>query len=113
MDLGYLTEAMQDIGKISRDPRCYIGKHLSQLSLVRVVGPISQRSFLSGMQIEERTNALAAAAESVERKQDIQNALKRLVDPQGMGTQYKFLGIVSKDLTGDVLLHPFGEVDSR
>lgn len=65
------------------------------------------------MRIEERTNALAAAAESEGRKLEIQNASKRLVDPQGMGTQYKFLGIVSKDVTEDALLHPFGAVDSK
>jgi NADH dehydrogenase [ubiquinone] 1 alpha subcomplex assembly factor 7 len=51
------------------------------------------------MQIEGRTNALVAAAESEERKQEIRNASKRLVDPNGMGTQYQFLGIVSRDVT--------------
>ena len=64
------------------------------------------------MQIEERTKALAAAARSEGRKNEIQNASKRLVNPQGMGNQYQCLGIVSKDVaTGEVLPHPFGEAD--
>jgi len=88
VDFGYLTEAMQDI--------------------VSVVGPISQRSFLSGMQLEERTKALASAAESEQRKHEIQNASNRLIDPEGMGTQYQFLGIVSENVTtGGVSPSPF------
>jgi SAM-dependent MidA family methyltransferase len=64
------------------------------------------------MHIEERVKALAAAAKSDERRKDIQTALKRLVDPQGMGTQYQFMGIVSKNATArEVLPHPFGEAD--
>lgn len=65
------------------------------------------------MQIEERTKVLVSAAESEQRKQEIQNASNRLVDPQGMGTQYQFLGIISNDVTtGEVLPHPFGDADS-
>lgn len=61
------------------------------------------------MQIDERTKVLATAAGSEERKEEIHNASKRLVDPKGMGTQYQFLGIVSKER--DVLLPPFDKTD--
>lgn len=113
VDFGYLTEAMQDIGK---KPFFvfffFVITKKTVYPSVKVIGPITQRSFLLGMQIEERTKALAAAAESEERKNEIQNASKRLVNPQGMGNQYQFLGIVPNDATtGKVLPHPFGEAD--
>jgi NADH dehydrogenase [ubiquinone] 1 alpha subcomplex assembly factor 7 len=48
------------------------------------------------MGIYLRTDALARSASSPERKQAIKDGTDRLVDPLGMGEQYKVLGVVAK-----------------
>ena len=52
-------------------------------------GPVSQRQFLRRLGIEERTEALAAAAPL--RAAEIRAATKRLIDPRQMGTLFKVL----------------------
>jgi NADH dehydrogenase [ubiquinone] 1 alpha subcomplex assembly factor 7 len=47
------------------------------------------------MGIDVRVDALKKAAKTEERKDDIDKAAKRLVDLNGMGSQYKVLGITS------------------
>jgi hypothetical protein len=79
---------------------------------VTVLGPISQRSFLTRMRIQERTQALVDAADSKEQKDRLQDATDRLLAPIGMGSQYQFLGIVSKtSQDGQGLSYPFGHDD--
>ncbi len=79
---------------------------------VTVLGPISQRSFLTRMRIQERTKILVDAADSIERKDRLQDATERLVAAIGMGSQYQFLGIVSKkSQDGQRLLYPFDHND--
>lgn len=45
------------------------------------------------MGLQLRVETLKRSALSDERKTDIENAAKRLVDPTGMGKQYQFLGV--------------------
>ncbi|OJA08250.1 hypothetical protein AZE42_02072 [Rhizopogon vesiculosus] len=68
----------------------------SMADLVSTHGPISQRDFLTRMGIQVRAAALARSASSPERKQEIEGGANRLVDPLGMGEQYKVLGVVAK-----------------
>ncbi|OAX42701.1 DUF185-domain-containing protein [Rhizopogon vinicolor AM-OR11-026] len=68
----------------------------SMADLVSTHGPISQRDFLTRMGIQVRAAALARSASSPERKQEIEDGANRLVDPLGMGGQYKVLGVVAK-----------------
>ncbi|PWN47109.1 Protoporphyrinogen oxidase [Violaceomyces palustris] len=58
-------------------------------------GPMFQSHFLQALGLEPRVEALTKSASSQERSQEIQVAAKRLVDPTGMGAQYKFLGVVA------------------
>ena len=64
------------------------------------------------MRIQERTKILVDAADSIERKDRLQDATERLVAAIGMGSQYQFLGIVSKkSQDGQRLLYPFDHND--
>lgn len=65
------------------------------------------------MGLEARVNALLRAATSEARQEQIASAAKRLVDPLGMGAQYKVLGVVSARTGADMEVssheyHPFG-----
>ncbi|KAF9466590.1 S-adenosyl-L-methionine-dependent methyltransferase [Collybia nuda] len=76
VDFAFLSEAMGD--------------------LVKTHGPISQRTFLTRMGLDVRMEALALAAEGdKEREGGLKTAAKRLVDPLGMGAEYRFMGITS------------------
>lgn len=68
----------------------------SMADLVSTHGPISQREFLTCMGIEIRADALVRSASSLERKRAIEDGASRLIDPLGMGEQYKVLGAVAK-----------------
>jgi NADH dehydrogenase [ubiquinone] 1 alpha subcomplex assembly factor 7 len=48
------------------------------------------------MGIEIRAAALLRSASSLERKKAIEDGTGRLIDPLGMGEQYKVLGAVAK-----------------
>ncbi|CDO71829.1 hypothetical protein BN946_scf184939.g53 [Trametes cinnabarina] len=60
------------------------------------LGPLSQAIFLQRMGLQARLDALKAAAKDESRRNDIERAAKRLVDPTGMGTQYQIMGMVGK-----------------
>ncbi|KAG1781736.1 S-adenosyl-L-methionine-dependent methyltransferase [Suillus placidus] len=68
----------------------------SMADLVSTHGPISQRNFLTRMGIEIRAAALVRSSSSLERKKAIEDGASRLIDPLGMGEQYKVLGVVAK-----------------
>lgn len=70
----------------------------SMADLVLTHGPISQRNFLTCMGIEIRAAALMRSASSLERKKAIEDGANRLIDPCGMGEQYKVLGAVAKGM---------------
>ncbi|KAI0701907.1 S-adenosyl-L-methionine-dependent methyltransferase [Cerioporus squamosus] len=58
-------------------------------------GPIPQALFLHRMGLQARVNALKASAED-KRKKQIEDAASRLVDPTGMGSQYKVMALMGK-----------------
>lgn len=68
----------------------------SMADLVSTHGLISQRNFLTCMGIEIRAAALMRSASPLERKKAIEDGANRLIDPSGMGEQYKVLGAVAK-----------------
>lgn len=68
----------------------------STADLVSTNGPISQRDFLTRMGIDIRIAALVRSTSSLERKKAIEDGANRLIDPLGMGEQYKVLGVVAK-----------------
>lgn len=52
-----------------------------------------QSHFLQALGLQPRVEALVKASTAPERTKDIESGAKRLVDPMGMGAQYKVLGI--------------------
>ncbi|EIW57294.1 DUF185-domain-containing protein [Trametes versicolor FP-101664 SS1] len=64
--------------------------------LVTHHGPLSQSMFLHRMGLQARLDALTTSAKTDERKKQIEQAAKRLVDPTGMGTQYQIMGMTGK-----------------
>ncbi|KAH8987098.1 DUF185-domain-containing protein [Lactarius hatsudake] len=58
-----------------------------------VHGPLSQRAFLLHMGIGTRVGALQRAAASPARADALTEAAARLVDPAGMGREYKVMGV--------------------
>jgi NADH dehydrogenase [ubiquinone] 1 alpha subcomplex assembly factor 7 len=48
------------------------------------------------MALSQRVAALLRSASSPERAQAIEDAAARLIDPNGMGAEYKILGVVGK-----------------
>jgi NADH dehydrogenase [ubiquinone] 1 alpha subcomplex assembly factor 7 len=57
---------------------------------------LAQRAFLTRMPLEQRLARLIQHAQTEERKHAISEGVQRLVDPIGMGSQYKFLGVVGR-----------------
>ena len=65
------------------------------LALVQMHGPITQATFLDRMGLGLRVASLARVAPSPDRRRAIEDAVQRLVDPLGMGREYRVLGITS------------------
>lgn len=60
----------------------------------RSLGPMFQAHFLTSLGLTQRVEALTrAASDSRDRVESIESAAKRLIDPTGMGGQYKVLGV--------------------
>jgi NADH dehydrogenase [ubiquinone] 1 alpha subcomplex assembly factor 7 len=59
-------------------------------------GPINQRTFLTSLGLAPRLDRLLQSAPTKERKIEIANAARRLVDEDGMGGEYQFLGITPR-----------------
>ncbi|KAH6913130.1 S-adenosyl-L-methionine-dependent methyltransferase [Coprinopsis sp. MPI-PUGE-AT-0042] len=68
--------------------------------LVKTHGPLTQATFLNRMALAGRVAALVRNAPAEERKNTIREAAERLVDEQGMGGQYKVLGVVGGKAAG-------------
>lgn len=64
-------------------------------------GPINQRTFLTSLGLAPRLDKLLQSAKTKERKLDIANAARRLVDENGMGGEYQFLGITPRAVPKD------------
>lgn len=94
VDFALLKESMADLGMFHDG--AFLCNIITKSNTVSTQGPISQRDFLTRMGIYLRADALARSASSPERKQAIEDGIDRLVDPLGMGEQYKVLGVVAK-----------------
>lgn len=64
----------------------------------RSLGPMFQAHFLKALGLEHRVEALTKNAIDESRKKAMESAAKRLVDPTGMGAQYKVLGISAEQV---------------
>lgn len=77
----------------------------------RSMGPMFQSHFLASLGLSQRVEALVKAANSADRAKQIEGAAKRLVDPTGMGAQYKVLGVDGRTTTAtaeeDTRVYPF------
>ncbi len=49
--------------------------------------------FLMALGLQTRLSKLIDNAPNDDRRQDLQQAVKRLIDPLGMGTQYQVMGV--------------------
>jgi NADH dehydrogenase [ubiquinone] 1 alpha subcomplex assembly factor 7 len=59
----------------------------------RGLGPLSQMQFLMALGLQTRLSKLIDNAPNDDRRRDLQQAVKRLIDPLGMGTQYQVMGV--------------------
>ncbi|GAA6050042.1 hypothetical protein JCM3770_001929 [Rhodotorula araucariae] len=80
VDFSYVAEAMGEFGDTH--------------------GPLTQSRFLTALGLQPRLAALIRGAASEERRREIESAAKRLVDGNGMGSQYKVLALTPKGATG-------------
>lgn len=55
-----------------------------------------QSHFLTAMELTSRVQALVGGSTDPERKKTIESAAKRLIDPTGMGGQYKVLAFENR-----------------
>lgn len=62
----------------------------------RSLGPMFQAHFLKALGLDQRVEALTAAASDERRRKDMHSAANRLVDATGMGAQYKVMGITAE-----------------
>lgn len=82
------------------------------LPIAQTLGPMTQRDFLLRMQFNARLQGLVSQAPA-KRAEEIQSAGSRLIDPRGMGTQYKIMGVIPQRVeignqdVSDFLLYPF------
>ena len=91
VDFAYLAEALKGTGTSlspSNKIRC------SSITAT-AHGPLSQRSFLHHMGLGTRISALQCAAATPERADVLSKAAARLVDPAGMGKEYKVMGVTA------------------
>ncbi|KAG9104808.1 hypothetical protein FRC06_009278 [Ceratobasidium sp. 370] len=84
VDFAYLKEALATAGAASH-------------------GPVTQQAFLTRMGAAIRLQKLLDSARDGERRTALEKGARRLMDPLGMGTQYKVLGISSVSET----VYPF------
>lgn len=54
-----------------------------------------------GIRAQKLASAASLQANDKEKGKKILDAAERLVDPNGMGGQYKFMGVCTRDLQGE------------
>lgn len=59
-------------------------------------GPVTQGAFLSALGIDARRAALTAAAKSSAERETIETGIRRLIDPDQMGTLFKVLALTPR-----------------
>ncbi|KAI5475863.1 DUF185 family protein [Pseudohyphozyma bogoriensis] len=82
-----------------------VARGVGKLLEVSTHGPITQSDFLQHLGMEPRLEGLMKNA-SPERKKDIESAAKRLIDPLGMGKEYKVMAITPKGSVGECFPFP-------
>jgi len=110
VDYGHVKTAMGDtlqcvkahkFAKIFDTPGlCDITAHVDFENIARIAqadgvgvhGPVTQRSFLRALGIEQRAERLWAGANEVQ-KESISSGLNRLIDTQGMGNLFKVIAL--------------------
>ncbi|KAG8998825.1 hypothetical protein FRB94_006626 [Tulasnella sp. JGI-2019a] len=107
VDFGYLAEAMSSGGAGSFTPIIPEPGVQTPKSAGIITGLITQRDFLLKMGIEVRLKQLLQTASEDGRRKDIQDAVNRLIDKNGMGDQYKFLAVSTKQGTDESSPYPF------
>ncbi|EIW72696.1 hypothetical protein TREMEDRAFT_25891, partial [Tremella mesenterica DSM 1558] len=83
----------------------YLKESLDGLD-VKSLGTISQSDFLLKLGLQPRLEKLSQNAETPERKETIRKSAQRLIDPLGMGSQYRILGLVDGSQS-DSEIYPF------
>ncbi|KAI0072761.1 DUF185-domain-containing protein [Panus rudis PR-1116 ss-1] len=108
VDFAYLKEAIAHNGTISYSILVLISSNGDNISATPL-GPLSQAEFLTRMGILMRVDMLNKAVSDEQHKKEIASAALRLIDPSGMGNQYKVLGIsgVKEDRLSPELAFPF------
>jgi NADH dehydrogenase [ubiquinone] 1 alpha subcomplex assembly factor 7 len=102
VDFAYMKEALAGVGKPFPIPKPNI--ILTFLPLKATPhGPINQRSFLTSLGLAPRLDRLLQSAPTRERKVEIANAARRLVDERGMGGEYQFLGVTPRRVVEEVV----------
>lgn len=97
------TPVLEDIGNADLTSHVDFAAIREGVSnIVSVSGPVEQRAFLERLGIQQRAAILMKNA-SVQQRADIESALKRLCDPDQMGSLFKVIGF-----THDQNLQPAG-----
>ncbi|KAG6856503.1 hypothetical protein H0H87_003696 [Tephrocybe sp. NHM501043] len=73
-------------------------------------GPLTQSEFLQKMGMSVRVMALARQAKDEERRAAIVDAAERLVDPVGMGKEYKVYGF--SNIKESMHIYPFDDIST-
>lgn len=72
--------------------------------------PLTQRDFLIALGLAPRLDRLLKTATTTERKSAIAHAARRLVQADGMGGEYKFMGVTPIRRLGQGEVYPFEAV---
>ena len=97
VDFAYLKESLEGVGQC-RSSHPFLGRLIADAKSSRFVsahphGPMTQRDFLISLGLAPRLDKLLKNAPDRERKLEIANAAKRLIMEDGMGGQYKVMGV--------------------
>jgi NADH dehydrogenase [ubiquinone] 1 alpha subcomplex assembly factor 7 len=96
VDFAYLKESLAGVGACDSTNSVCLAWLTSTRPPALVAlphGPIAQRDFLMSLGLAPRLDRLLQSAATRERKVEIAQAARRLVDADGMGGEYKFLGV--------------------
>jgi len=85
------------ISTSGRSPNILAGLRAAREAGATVYGPVAQGAFLTALGAEERLAALQRHADGAQSRA-LQSGLRRLIDPQEMGTLFKVLAVTSPGL---------------
>lgn len=81
--------------------------------VARPLTAIPQLQFLLSLGLQARLTSLLASAATDERREDMRKGAQRLIDPLGMGEEYKVMGIEPLGGDGEVYPFPSAPADSK